>query len=121
MRLKSSIFVSAMFRQVNAAGGFSTVLNKGAEEAGAIFIAHVKAAGMIDFYGPAPQAVFDDAGSGERMFELLATDQPQTAIATLIESQLKFDTDCWVVELELPKKVPALVKISQSDGSRPLP
>lgn len=40
MRLKSSIFISALIRKLGNEGAFCSVLNKGAQEAGAIFIYH---------------------------------------------------------------------------------
>ena len=101
MRLKSSIFVSALIRQVGTDGGYGAVLNKGAEEAGAIFIVHARSSNNCDFYGPAPQAFFDDENSGERFFELLNKGLSEQEVSERIASQLKFDPDCWVVELEL--------------------
>lgn len=101
MRLKTSIFVSALLRQTSANGGFGTILNKGAEEAGAIFIVHVKARDQADFYGPAPQSFFYNENSGDRLFELLGSNLNEHDVAGRIRSQLSFDPDCWIVELEL--------------------
>jgi len=109
MRLKTSIFVSALLRQTNARGGFGTILNKGAEEAGAIFILHVKARNQNDLYGPAPQSFFDDENSGDRLFELLGSDLTEQDIAARIRSQLQFDPDCWIVELEHPDMLDGVV------------
>lgn len=116
MRLKSSIFISALLRQVNAEAGFGAVINKGSEEAGAIFISHAKAPGAYDFYGPAPQSFFTGDGSPDRMFELLGNSLTEAEVSSRIASQLKFDPDCWVVELEMPYIIPMLHIISDEDG-----
>jgi len=112
MRLKSSIFVSALIRQVNGEGGFATVLNKGAEEAGAIFIIHAKSRLVSDLYGPAPQSFFEDSNSGERVFELLASEEGTTQIRDRVNAQRRFDPDCWVVELELSGDLPEMLQVA---------
>ncbi len=101
MRLKSAIFVSALVRQSHSRGGFCTVLNMGAEEAGAIFVVHEKSSGKTDLYGPAPQALFDSSNDGERLFEKLLDDASQSDISDKLEKQKRFDPDCWIVEIEL--------------------
>lgn len=103
MRLKSQIFASAMVRQANAAGGFAAILKSGSEEAGAIFIVHLKAPDKADFYGPAPQALIDDGNAGERFFECLGTDLQPFALREAIDRQVRFDPDCWIVEVETPE------------------
>lgn len=105
MRLKSSIFVSALVRRLHSQGGFATVLNKGAEEAGAIFVVLLKPAGKADLYGPAPQAVFSDDGLSERLFEQLLADADPISIDEMLEKQKRFDPDCWIVELEFSGEV----------------
>lgn len=100
MRLKSSIFVSMLMRQVTSQGGFASVLNKGAEEAGAIFIAHLKSDRTTDLYGPAPQSAFSGDDHGERRFETLATNLDAEALSANLASQKRFDPDCWIVEIE---------------------
>ena len=100
MRLKSSIFVSALMRQENINGAFATILNRGAEEAGAIFIVHLRSGGKADFYGPAPQSLMDASDNLERWFECLGEGLDEDAVSARMASQLKFDPDCWIVEIE---------------------
>ena len=100
MRLTSSIFVSALVRQDFAAGGSAAILRKGAAEAGAIFIVHRKRQGSIDFYGPLPQFAVPQGMEAERCFERLAADIGEDALAGSIERQIRFDSDCWIVEIE---------------------
>ena len=68
MRLKSGIWVAAYLRRCNVEGVFAAVRRRGAEEAGAIFIKVNRLDGTGTLYGPAPQAVFDEARPVDRMF-----------------------------------------------------
>ena len=69
MRLKSSIFVSAILRREQADGAFGVVLRRGAEDAGAIFVVHRTGGDTANVYAPAPQMFAVESGSGERLFE----------------------------------------------------
>src|SRR5680860_499772 len=98
MRIKSSIFVSALMRMENGNNAFCALLNKGAEEAGAIFIVHNRGNNLFDFYGPVPQSMFPDDQPFERFFELLHSAVSEAELSNKITQQLRFDPDCWVVE-----------------------
>lgn len=100
MRLKSSIFVSALIRSSNVKGIFCSVLNKGAEEAGAIFVCHAKSRDCSDFYGPLAQALLPDEHQHDRYFELLNSALSDVQISEVIQKQKRFDPDIWVVEIE---------------------
>lgn len=100
MRLKSSIFISALIRKLNNEGAFCSVLNKGAEEAGAIYICHNKARDNNDFYGPVSQSLLPEQHQYDRYFELLNTEQSDAEITINIEKQKRFDPDIWVLEIE---------------------
>lgn len=100
MRIKSSIFVSALIRQEIGQGAFAAVLKKGAEDAGAIYIVHLKGFNDADFYGPAPQMFLEENNPGDRLFEKLGSELSEAEIKSKMESQLKFDPDCWIVEIE---------------------
>ena len=99
MRLKSAIFVSAIIRTESVNGNFATVLRKGAEEAGAIFIIHQKSRHNADMYGPVPQSMLgpDDH---DRSFEKIHSDLNEGQIGEKIDAQIRFDPDCWVLEIE---------------------
>jgi hypothetical protein len=99
MRLKSSIFVSAIMRSEQAAGAFCSVLSRGSEEAGAIFIVHRRSGTASDFYGPAPQSFFEDEDN-DRRFEKLAEGVDDAEVRRLGDRQRQFDPDCWIVEIE---------------------
>jgi len=102
MRLKSAIWVGAYVRRVFGAGAFVVVRQRGAEEAGAIFIKINRLDGSADLFCPAPQTVFDDAKPSERLFTpgLKSQPAPEADVEARIARELKFDPDVWVVEVE---------------------
>ncbi|OLP57988.1 hypothetical protein BJF93_14270 [Xaviernesmea oryzae] len=100
MRLRSDLFVSALLRRVFADGGYAAVLHKGAAEAGAIFLRQRRRDGRESVAGPAPQSLLSGEESGDRLFELRLTDGAAEEADVLIARELRFDSDCWVVELE---------------------
>ncbi|MCV9963439.1 DUF1491 family protein [Pararhizobium sp. BT-229] len=100
MRLKSDIFVSALVRRVFNLGGYAAVLRKGAEEAGAIFIRQRSRLGTETLYAPAPQSFFDDPTPG-RLFEMRLEGADSEAVDAALAREIRFDPDCWVVEIEV--------------------
>ncbi|WEX78360.1 DUF1491 family protein [Sinorhizobium numidicum] len=101
MRLKSHIFVSSLLRSVFGRGGYAAVLRKGAEEAGAIFIRQRTRFGTETLYAPAPQSFFDDASEPGRKFEVRLQDKEPENVDSVLSSEIRFDPDCWIVEIEL--------------------
>jgi len=54
-------------------------------------------------YGPAPQAMFDEARPADRLFTALAgrdAPAPDADLEARLVKELKFDPDVWVVEVE---------------------
>lgn len=101
MRLKSDIFVSALVRRVFGLGGYAAVLRKGAEEAGAIFIRQRSRLGIETLYAPAPQSFFDGNVIPGRLFEIRLQEAEGEAVDQAIVREIRFDPDCWVVEIEV--------------------
>lgn len=101
MRVKSHIFVSSLLRRVFAAGDYATVLRKGAEEAGAIFIRQRSRFGTETLYAPAPQNFFEDEGDTARKFEVRLQDAEAERIDGALASEIRFDPDCWIIEVEV--------------------
>jgi hypothetical protein len=100
MRLKSELFVSALLRRVFNLGGYAAVLRKGAEDAGAIFIRQRSRLGSETLYAPAPQSFFDGPAPG-RLFEIRLEEADGEAVDQAIAREVRFDPDCWVVEIEV--------------------
>jgi hypothetical protein len=102
MRLKSGIWVQAYIRRCAVEGAYAVVRRRGADEAGAIFVKIDRLDGTADLYGPAPQAVFEDAQPSERIFAACLKMLPaeNAAVERYLASQLRFDPDIWIVEVE---------------------
>ncbi|KQV43533.1 MULTISPECIES: DUF1491 family protein [unclassified Rhizobium] len=101
MRLKSDMVVSALVRRVFNAGDYAAVLRKGAADAGAIFIRQRSRLGVETLYAPAPQSFFDEGETAGRLFERRLTSDGPEEIDALIAREVRFDPDCWVVEIEV--------------------
>jgi hypothetical protein len=103
MRLKSGIWVAAYLRRCNVEGAFAAVRRRGAEEAGAVFILVNRLDGTVTLYGPAPQALFEEAQPADRMFTTVLGGKTPVAEADAearIAREIKFDPDVWVIEVE---------------------
>ena len=103
MRLKSSIWVSAYLRRCDVEGAFAAVRRRGAEEAGTVFIKLNRLDGTGTLYGPAPQSMFVEARSADRLFTVLAggpLPAPDAELEARLVKELKFDPDVWIVEVE---------------------
>lgn len=100
MRVTSSLWVSALLRRARAEAAFATVLNKGAESAGAIFVVTNNMQGQVSLLGPAPQSFFDEDATLERKFEWLLQHVTEDDVKERLEREKSFDPDIWVVEIE---------------------
>jgi hypothetical protein len=103
MRLKSGIWVAAYMRRAQVEGAFAAVVRRGAEEAGAVFIIINRIDGTGMLYGPAPQAVFDQAQPLDRIFTIVLGRQgpvPTAEIEARLQREKGFDPDIWIVEVE---------------------
>jgi hypothetical protein len=96
-RLTSDFWVSAYLRQAASDGFVAVLRRRGAREAGAVFVKLDRLDGTAALYGPAPQALADEAG--ERRFQLLLDADPLT-VEDRVTRELRFDSDLWLVEIE---------------------
>ena len=101
MRIRSDIFVSALTRRVFSDGGYAAVVAKGAEASGAIFVRQRFRDGLETLYGPAPQAMIGEGERDARIFEARLTRAEPEAVEALITREQKFDSDLWLVEIEV--------------------
>jgi hypothetical protein len=100
-RLKSAIWVAAYIRRCQIEGAYAVVRRRGSEEAGAIIIEIDRLDGRIALLGPAPQSVFDEDAPERAFMPLHAAETVTPAEAeTLLQRELRFDSDLWVVTVE---------------------
>lgn len=99
MRVTTDFWVSALVKRVFAGGGFAAIIKRGATEAGAVFVIVRDRMGTVTLFGPAPQTSYDTGRPDERHF-LRQELADETALETRLESERRFDSDIWVVEIE---------------------
>ena len=97
-RLRSDFWVAAHLRSCAAAGLVAVLRRRGAAEAGAIFVKVDRLDGTATLYGPAPQALVEDAGV--RRFTALLVDVPAFEVEERMGREARFDSDYWLIEIE---------------------
>lgn len=107
-RLKSDIWVHALLRRCQAEGMYGAVLNKGAAEAGAVYVIVNHLDGTQHFFGPAPGPAYDEEGQ-RRFSEEIPFPASQGDIDRILARRLKSDPDIWVVEVEDRKGTAGIV------------
>ena len=100
LRLRTDFWVAALRRRAESAGAYVSVARVGAAEAGTIFVLVNRRDGIFDLYGPAPQSVFEEARPEDRLFFQLAEAASEQETQARMESELKFDPDLWLIEIE---------------------
>ncbi|PSJ51081.1 DUF1491 family protein [Kumtagia ephedrae] len=114
MRVTSDLFVSALLRRVFSSGGYGAVVNRGAFEAGAVFVTCRERTGDVVLYGPAAQASYDSARPDERLFAELMRGGDE-AVGARLDKERRFDPDIWIVEIEAGGETPeTLLAITKS-------
>lgn len=100
-RLRSDFWVSAYLRRCAVADTVAVLRRRGAAEAGAILIKVDRLDGTGALYGPAPQTAFDGRPT-DRLFIRLHGPETLTTpdLEARIASQLRYDPDLWVIEVE---------------------
>lgn len=78
----------------------AAVVRHGADEAGAILVVVDRLDETADLYGPAPQSAFVDSRPADRLFQLLMSRAQRSEVDARLASELRFDPDLWVVEVE---------------------
>jgi hypothetical protein len=103
MRLRTEFWVKGYLRRCAVEGASAVVVRHGDDDAGAIFIKVNRLDGTGTLYGPAAQAVFDEARPAERMFSAIVGRAPPAAEAELearLVKEIRFDPDLWIIEVE---------------------
>ena len=100
MRVTSALWVGAQIRRCFGQGAMAAVMRHGADEAGAILVVVDWLDGTVDLYGPAPQSAFTETRPSDRLFHRLIEKAPRDAVQKRIDSELRFDPDLWILEIE---------------------
>lgn len=102
----ASLVIPALVRQVSAAGGFATVLARGSSHGSAMLLVH-RHQGLVRAYERVPgldfAPVWRNAAEGEE------------PVAAFVARQRGFDTDLWVIELDVAELQRFVPDISTSD------
>jgi hypothetical protein len=101
MRLTSEFWVSQLLRRAFKEGGFAAVMRKGAAEAGSIFIRVRHRSGLSELYGPSPQTSYETDRPQDRLFARILDASEDSGIDAKLEREARFDSDLWIVEIEL--------------------
>ncbi len=104
-RLRSDFWVGAYLRTCNGAGASAVLRQRGAAEAGAIFVVVDDLAGSQSLYAPAPQSLVEE--SGERLFTLVMTGDGGM-ITERLAREARFDPDLWIIDVEDRAALPRL-------------
>ena len=88
----ASLLVPAIVRQVQAGGGFATVLAKGSQFGSALLVV-TRAGEKVTAFEKVPNLL------GTPDWRLAA--QGESEVSAFIERQRRFDTDLWVLELDI--------------------
>lgn len=101
MRLRSDIWVSAYIRRAEIEGAFAVLRQRGAVEAGAIFIRLDCLDGRNALFGPAPQSDIEEDDAMRRFRRMHDTDWVDAAaLEDRLLREKKFDPDLWIVDVE---------------------
>jgi hypothetical protein len=100
MRVTSALWVGAHIRRCFGQGAMASLLRHGADEAGAILVVVDRLDGTVDLYGPAPQSAFTETRPSDRLFHRLIEKAPRETVQKRIDSELRFDPDLWILEIE---------------------
>jgi hypothetical protein len=100
MRLKTEIWIHAYIRICANAGCPAFVVRHGDDDAGAPFVKINRLDGSARLYGPAPAGI-SGGGSGQHFVAIFDGDwRDESDIDSYIASQVAFDPDLWLVEVE---------------------
>ena len=98
-RLRSDFWVAAHLRRCATEDVDAVLRRRGAAEAGAIFVKVDLLDGMASLYGPAPQALVGESGTG-RLFAPVLLAKPAADIEERMRRETRFDSDLWLLEIE---------------------
>jgi hypothetical protein len=117
-RLRTDFWIAALRRRAEAAGAFVSIVRRGAEEAGAVFVQVDRGEQRCDLYGPAPQSVFSEGASLERLFSALLSGATEVETRTRMEREIRFDPDLWLIDIQDRAGRPFVDLVAESEPMR---
>ena len=97
MRIRTDIWLGALRRRVEAAGGFATVIAKGEPDSGAVLLLLRDSPGTLTALSRVNMGV--GKVSWQPIFENREERDP--AVQDVLEKRRKFDPDLWIIELDV--------------------
>jgi len=101
--LKSEIWVKAHLRRCFAAGLTAVIANKGAPEAGAVYVQVTISSQLVRVFAPAPGPAYNDDGARNWSQPLGELPVKVEAANTYFARQLSFDPDIWIIDIDDPQ------------------
>jgi hypothetical protein len=117
MRIKSAIWVDAFLRRCAVEGKYGAVLNRGSDEAGAVYVAINHLDNSFTLIAPAPGPSHDDEGNRRWVIDSnqrLTWDEVREKMA----KRRRVDDDLWLVEIEDRNGLAGLVPENNSAHER---
>lgn len=98
--IKSEIWVKAHLRRCFSAGLTAVVVNKGAPEAGAIYIQVSISAQEVMVFAPAPGPTYDEDGNRNWSQPLGNAPISPRQASEYFARQKSFDPDIWIIDID---------------------
>lgn len=109
-QIRSDLWVSAFVRRHNDIGRVCVVARRGDPIAGQIVVAIDHLNGTVSLYMPAPSVLRQD-DDPDRVFAKTLDRVTPDKVADRIRREAEFDTDLWVVDLEMRTGEPGLTVV----------
>lgn len=100
MRLKAKIIIDAELKRAQSQGLFATIINKGDESAGQIYLIIAKNSSENILIGPPFGTSFDE--NGQKLWQYPLSDKPlnETEVNQYLQKIKQFDSDIYILEIE---------------------
>ena len=98
--LKSEIWVKAHLRRCFSSGLTAVIVNKGAPEAGAIYVQVTISSQEVRIFSPAPGPAYDERGERTWSQPLGSAPVSPDKASEYLARQKSFDPDIWIIDID---------------------
>lgn len=98
--LKSEIWVKAHIRRCFSAGLTAVIANKGAPEAGAVYVQVTISTNQIRIFSPAPGPAYNSQGARTWSQPFGEEDVSAEKATNYFSKQKSFDPDIWIIDID---------------------